>query len=105
MREQVLMGKDYLEPTCLALADPNRELAILIANILREAPVVGKLESQSSHAQFAVNLDAAQLSAILEALMRIVKERGYNAKYGGKQINALVVIWRDFIETQKSLGA
>jgi hypothetical protein len=99
MPEQVLISQMHLSGFYAAVSSVNHQLAIPIHAALSSKPVIGILEIPAGGQvgpKYALNISGADAQAIMECLVNLETTHGYNAKFGGFQINALVMLWRGF---------
>jgi hypothetical protein len=99
MPGQILISQMHLSGLYAAVSSVNHQLAIPIHAALSSKPVVGILDTPLGGQvgpKYALNISSADAQAVLDCLVNLETTHGYNAKFGGFQINALVMLWREF---------
>ena len=108
MAGPILISQMHLSGFYAAVSSVNHQLAIPIHAALSSKPVLETLDvpiGGQVGPKYALNISSTDAQAIMDCLVNLETKHGYNAKFGGFQINALVMLWRGFSRLLESSSA
>jgi hypothetical protein len=105
MQEYLLIGKKHIFCTSVALGKHAPHLLPKMKEIASYKPLITfieKKQGESADDEYIMPLDIKDTTEILNALLKIECEQGYNAKFHIMQINFLVLVWKEHVKHLQS---